>query len=143
MLYIGLFFLLLFIIIGIVIYRSGKKSGDTTLNLSNPLTDDPKASNNQGEQSSQSTINTLAGALYTDMNGASLTRDITNWQSAMVLSDTDFIKLYNTFNSKYQLQSGSTFTQWVNDESSFWTLNDSWPVTRNTIQQRLAKLNLK
>lgn len=134
--------LFIILIIGIVIYRAGKKKG--SINLSNPIIDAPNSSNTQGQQLSLTQIKELATQTKNDMSGGNLTHDAVIWGNVLALSDTDFVRLYNEFNAEFQKDSGQTFAGWVTAESSnSWIpFSGSWTQTQKVLQQRFSKLNL-
>jgi len=119
-------------------YRQGKK----TTTIAKLPTDDP----NTGNQSSgvgDSVISQISTDMYNDMKGLNWGsyHDETPFNSAMTLSDTDFVKLYNFFNTKYQKDSEATLTAWLNGEKAIpYSPFDSVKVV---MLSRLGKLNLK
>lgn len=81
-------------------------------------------------------IKRTANLLYQDMNGFNIWgHDYAGINAASVLNDNDLIKLYNTFNTTYQKESGETLTKWMDGE--FW----SYPDIPANIVLRLKKLN--
>lgn len=128
--------LLIILISGILLYRSGKKSGATKINISNPPLDDAG-----GAGISASEISNLSDEIYRDMkgvNGFGHNTDI--WQKFLALSDTDVVKVYNEFNTDYQTESEQTLKEWVYNESA--AFQPQWSIVKETVLQRFAKLNL-
>lgn len=124
--------LVVFIIIGIWFYRKGKKQ--TTI-APLPL-DNPDANNAYGVSFSE--LLQIADAMHKDMDGLNLLgHDVTPYEKYAALSDTDFVKVYNVYNEKYQKESGETLKEWIESESyAFDDVTDS-------ILARMGRLNLK
>lgn len=122
--------LLLGIGIAVYFYFQGKKKGQSqaNINVSSPLNPDGTA-----PAASESEISNLVTQLHDDMEGINYTHDETIWNNFLSLSDSDIIKVNNKFNAVYQLDSGESFVDWVDDESG------DYP---QTALQRLKKLNL-
>ena len=137
--------LLIVIIIGIVIYRSGKKSGLVAgaINLSSPVNDNPNGAVT-GPQASVAELKTLAQTIHDDMDGGNLTHNIDAWNRVLVLSDSDFIKLYNEFDFDFQKESGQTLRGWIESETSYYVpfLGTQWGSTKDALLARMNKLNL-
>lgn len=136
--------LLLLLVFGIIIYRSGRKKG--SINLSSPVIDNP---NNPGGNTTPVTatadIMALTDLVHRDMEGVNLEHDTDLWSNrVLTLSDTDFVRLYNEFNSKYQKDSGETFTQWIAGETAYYVplLGTQWGTIKDSLLTRLSKLNL-
>jgi len=130
--------LLLIFLVAIYFYYRGK-SQITIAPL--PIDDPAHPAGNTGG-ASDSEISRIATDLHTDMSGAAWNgHDNEPWKNSLALSDTDFTKLYNFFNTKYQSEHDSTLTGWVNDEQA-WT-DFTWYELRNAVLKRLGKLNLK
>lgn len=128
--------LLIILVAGILLYRSGKKSGATKINISNPPSDDAG-----GAGISTAEINSLSDEIYRDMdglNGFGHNTDV--WQRFLSLSDTDLVKVYNEFNTDYQAESEQTLKEWVYNEST--SFQPQWSIIKETVLQRFAKLNL-
>lgn len=127
----------IFIAIGIWFYRKGKKT--TTIAPvpnDNPNSNSP-ANNPAGVSDAQ--IAQIRDELYNEMNGVSLWRDTTPFINYMGLSDTDFVRVYNAFNSKYQAEGNGTLKDWIDSEygiGEFGTVKDQ-------ILSRMGRLNLK
>ncbi len=87
-------------------------------------------------------IQQIASSVYADMKGVNVFgHNVQLWTSQVTtLSNTDFVRLYNAFNSKYQPDSGQTFTQWVQNETNL--LLPQWTVVQQTVLNRCASLNL-
>ncbi len=67
--------------------------------------------------------------------------DIVPFQDALSLSDTDFTKLYNIFNTKYQQEYKETLTGWLTNESA--VPYSPFETVKDNMLKRLGKLNLK
>lgn len=134
--------LLTLLILGLIVYHFGKKAGG--INLSTPVIDNPgNPSNNTTPSVSNIDINSLATALYEDMKGANLFGHNTNtWSALIILSDTDFVRTYNQFDTQYQKDSGQTMKQWVENEQYTIVPYSQWDTIRNSVLKRMAKLNL-
>jgi hypothetical protein len=116
------------------VYRRGKRQ--TTLQDPGKLPGDNTGTVNTG--SSNDDLKLLVQAIHDDMDGLNWAgHDITAYQRALQLSDTDLIKLYNAFNSLYQQDSGQTLVEWITNEKYF-----NHEVT-DALLAKMAKLNLK
>jgi hypothetical protein len=119
--------------LGYYFYRQGKKTV-TLQALPNDLPGNPGsvsagASNNE--------IKLIAQQLYDDMDGYNFAgHNYDPYNRAITLSDTDLVKLYNTFNSLYQADSKETLKQWIESESYY---SNDLP---DALLARFAKLNL-
>lgn len=139
LLYIAGAVLLLLLIIGFVIYRSGKKSGkaEGVINLSNPVSDNTSSN---APAASTSEISQLAQAVYADMSGVNfLGHDIDLWGRVLALSDQDFTRLYNEFNLRFQKSTGESMTKWVENEYAYDPYTP-WNAVRKTVLAKMAKL---
>lgn len=96
----------------------------------------------QGGEIDQQKLNELAGDLYEDMKGVDLfgAHDIDIYERVAVLSNSEFVALHNTFNSKYQSDSGQTLTEWVRSE--FSVPYSQFETIKNTFVKRSNNLNL-
>lgn len=150
---IGAIALVLLVSLLIYAYHAGKK----TTSIAPVVKDDPNAPANDPTNNpagvSDTDIKTLVEKLYKDMSGANvLGHDSQAYKDLLALSDTDFERVYNEFNSEYQKDSGQTFKGWINGEGGYG-LTDllPWPFSGNadfralkdSTNQRFAKLNLK
>jgi hypothetical protein len=132
--------LVILIIFGWYFYKKGKK----TTTLSPIIPDDPNstsAGNNPAGLSNASLV-TLAAQAYEDMkgfNGTGHNDDI--YQAILELSDTDFSRFYNTWNSKYQVDTGETFIQYLSDQYALYF--SSFRTLKEAIMERAARLNFK
>lgn len=140
-LYIAAAILVLIIILSVFFYFKGKKKGSSQTSIQYLPGDLPYGTPNQPGATtgaSNSTIKSIAERLHQDMDGFNIWgHDMQPYQDAIILSDTDFVKLYNTYNGLYQSSSGETLTQWIENEK-FWE-NDITDAMLN----RLAQLNLR
>lgn len=120
-------------------YKKGKK----TTSIQDLPGDLPNSTNQNNNPAgvSNSEILQLVSDLYEDMNGVNFWgHDNSLFQKLLTYSDTDFVKVYNTFNSKYQADSGETFTQWLTNETN---VTGNFMVLKESILNRCAKLNLR
>lgn len=119
------------------VYFSGKANGATNINLSNPLT------NGEAPSASQAEVSQLAGKLHADLDGVNtFGHDNQAYQDLLAMSDTDFIRVYNEFNHRFQKDSGQTFHQWLNNEETWIQVGSKWPPLRDAAIQRMNKLKL-
>lgn len=124
---------LLFIVAGVYFYYQGAKKV-TLQSKPGELPGNPDAGNVSGASNDE--IKKLASDLYTEMKGFNLFgHDYTPYKDANALNDADLIKLYNTFNTIYQKDSGQTLIGWLNSESF---RNSDYP---DLLKTRFAKLN--
>jgi len=137
-LFIALGVLIFLVVFGYIFYRKGKK----TVSIQDLPQDLPgnTGTNNNPSGASNTELKMLVDDLYKDMDGANiLTRDIAAYQKLLTLSDTDTVKVYNTFNTLYQVESGETLTSWISNETGF----TGFTVLRDAILSKFTKLNLK
>lgn len=132
LLYSGIALLVVLIGIGWWFYHKGKK----TTTIAAIPNDTPEGANNSAGVS-LSQISQIADALYTDMDGFNWAgHDSQPYQDFESLSDTDFVKVYNTFNTKHQSEGNGTLKKWIEDEDyAFDDVVDS-------ILSRMGRLNL-
>lgn len=103
----------LMVIVGVWFYVKGKRK--TT--IAPPPQDNPDGSTNNVYGVSSAEIAVISDQLYQDMDGFNLTgHDSAPYEKLSALSDTDFVKVYNAFNTKYQKE-GGTLKEWIEDES--------------------------
>ncbi len=129
---------LLLIIIMVWVYFSGKSKGKQQggINISNPVTDPVSGSSSVSE----SEIRSLAGELYNDMKGLNFFgHNLEPWQRLLSYSDTDFIRVNNEFNLRYQQSSRQSFKVWVENESG----NIWWSTVKDTVLRKISKLNIR
>ena len=132
---IGAIVLVIIVSIAVYFYYKGKKT-TTQAPLSNDNPDPTGPNNSYGVSASQ--ISQISDALYSDMSGFNWLGHATQpYQDLSALSDTDFEKVYNDYNTKHQAASNETFTQWINGEDF------AFADLANSIRQRLGSLNLK
>ncbi|MBS1645701.1 MAG: hypothetical protein JST67_00025 [Bacteroidetes bacterium] len=106
----------------------------------------------QDNPSSQSSQNNPAGISDTDVKQISsdieneihgyhvLGHDPTPYQRLLSLSDTDFVRVYNQWNTDYQQSEGQTLAKMVAGE---WVLYDpAWDALQTSMNERFSKLNL-
>lgn len=132
--------LLLLIIAFIYVYRKGKSTTSIApVVKDNPNSNDPE---NNPAAASDTEIKRIANALHADMDGLTVGHDSQPYQDLLMLSDTDFERVYNEFNTQYQESSGQTLLGWIDNEViNFWDI--SFDALRTSIDSRMAKLNLK
>jgi hypothetical protein len=141
-LYIAIAVLLLIIGLSVFFYFKGKKKGSEKTSIQYLPNDLPYGDPGNGGAAAGSSnveIKSIANDMYDDMDGWNVItgHDMEPYKRAAILSDTDFVKLYNTFNSLYQLDSGQTMKEWLVNEK-FWN-ND----ITDALIDRCTKLNLK
>ena len=125
----------IFIAIGIYFYLKGKKT--TTIAPLPTDQPDPNQPNNANGVGA-GMISQIADSLYNDMKGWNwLGHDATPYKQLDSLSDTDFVAVYNDFNTKHQSESGETLVQWINGEQY------AFADVQNSIRDRFGRLNLK
>ena len=125
--------LVLLVVLAYFFYKKGKKS-ITTQYLPGDLPGNPSSGSDTGASNSE--IKALANELFNDIdgfNGLGHNNDVYN--RVILLSDTDLVKLYNTFNTLYQQRLEETMTVAIDNEK-FWE-ND----IPDRIIERLRKLN--
>lgn len=125
--------LIILVALGLYFYKQGSKK--TTLQyLPGELPGNPSSGNTVGASNDE--LKRLANAIYQDIDGYNiLGHNNDPYNSAILLNDTDLIKLYNVYNALYQSENNETLTQALINEK-FWE-ND---VTDSLIA-RLQKLN--
>lgn len=130
---------LVVLIVGVAFYyyRKGKKQ----VTIQAPPLDNPTGGNGSQQNNpygvSDSQILAIAGSLHKDMEGFNWNgHDIEPFQNLNALSDSDFVRVYNVFNSKYQAESEETLKQWI--ESETFVFDD----VIDSILSRMARLNL-
>jgi hypothetical protein len=117
-------------------YKQGKKQ--TTIS---PLPENDNPTGGIGETNEN--LSTLATNLYDEMSGFNWSgHDSTPYKKAVLLSDIDFVRLYNIFNIKYQGTSEQTLTGWF-DSETFFVLGSADNSIYKTFSDNLSKLNLK
>jgi hypothetical protein len=134
--YIAIGILLFLVALGYYFYRQGKK-GITIQALPFDQPTNPSTGATQGAPTNDNQIKVLAGSLYSDMEGFNYGgHDYAPYNEAITLSDTDLVKLYNVFNTLYQVKSGQTLKQWIESENYYYA------DVPNSLLKRFAKLNL-
>jgi hypothetical protein len=135
--------LVILVIVGIWFYRKGKKQttiapyvNDTPGATGSGSTTGTGTNNPAGVSVSQ--ISMISQALFNEMDGFNVWRDTKPFTDLMILSDTDFVKVYNKFNTDYQAEGDGTLKQWIEDESGV----GEFATIREAILQRMARLNL-
>lgn len=135
-------FIFVLLSVGIMLYILGKRKGAIKINVSNPIIDDPDDADNQGKQMTEVGILQLAQDCYQDMDGMNFSHNADVWSQVLALSDTDFVRLNNKFNLKYQAESEESFRSWVENETDISAFGFSWPAIKDSLLKRFAKLNL-
>jgi hypothetical protein len=125
--------IVLIMIIAAYFYYQGKK----TTTIAKVPVDNPDGTNNPSGVG-DGVISQISGDLHSDMNGWNiLGHNVTPYQQLVALSDTDFVRVYNLFNTNYEPASKETLIGWINDED-FWNKD-----VQNSILERAARLDLK
>lgn len=113
--YIAIGVLLTIIAVGVYFYRKGRKTTTTQFtpyDLPGNTTNTPQMAG-----ASNAEIKSIANGLYNEMKGVNFFgHDMEFYKRALLLSDTDIVKLYNTFNTLYQAESNETLTKWLQSE---------------------------
>ena len=120
-------------------YKKGKRS----TSIAPLVNDNPNstAANNNPAGISDSAVKQLADALYQDMNGVNtLGHQPEPYASLLAGSDTDFEKVYNSFNTDHQAEGSGTLKGWIEAEHPLY--DPQFDAYRTSILQRMAKLNL-
>lgn len=135
---IGLVALVVLVSVAIYFYKKGKKQVSVQV-LPYDVAGEPTGTGQPGTGNgiSNNQIKVLVQKLYDDMSGFNWSgHDQAPYQEMSTLSDTDFVRVYNLFNTLYQKESEQTLREWIDNEKyAFSFLTDS-------ILQRMAKLNL-
>ncbi len=132
--YIAIAVLVVLVALGIYFYRQGKKTV-TIQDLPEDLPGNP-GSVNSGSTNDE--IKIVSSGLYNDMKGFNYAgHNYEPYNKAATFSDTDLVKLYNTFNTLYQPDSGETLKQWIENENYYYA------DVPNMLLARFAKLNLQ
>lgn len=136
---IAIIILIIVIAIAIYFYQKGKK---TTTIAPVPI-DRPgdTSGGNNTAGASDGELKQLAVDLFTEMDGFNATRDYIPYDRLLLLSDTDFVNVYNIFNTKYQGSSGETLVEWVAGEKYIW--DDRFKTIKQNIASRAGRLGLK
>jgi len=130
---IGGIVLLFLVLLGWYFYRQGKKQV-TLQYLPGELPGNETSGNVVGASNDE--IKRIVNGLYSDMSGLNLTGHTHDpYNAAVLLNDADLVKVYNTFNTLYQEESGETLTEWIASESYVY------PEIPGTLLARLRKLN--
>jgi hypothetical protein len=126
---------IIIIIVAVIFYRKGKKN--TT--LSDLPNDNPTVNNGNGgvnmngNQISANEVVLLADQVHADIHCIFCTRNYALYERLGVLSDTDLVRVYNAYNSKYQAEDGETMLQALDNEFANF----------DTLKNRLRKYNAK
>lgn len=114
-------------------YKQGKKT-TTTQALPGELPGNPNSGNNNGASNDE--IKNIANDIHEDISGLNLFSGwkVATYDRALLLNDTDIVKLYNTYNTLYQKENEETLTQALQDEN--------FPISQlKLLIARLVKLN--
>ena len=93
--------------------------------------------------SDNSSLQMLAQNINSDLSGFNFLgqHDETPYQIALSLSNTDFVQLYNIYNTYFQPDSKETLTKWIeNDKSIFYS---PFETIKQAILKRLYSLDLR
>lgn len=132
--YIAIAVLALLIAIGFYFYRQGKKK--TAVQYAPE--DLPGNPGSQNVGASNDEIKAVANGLYLEMKGLNVFgHNMDFYKRALIYSDTDIVKLYNTFNTLFQSDSGQTLTAWLENE----LFSSTFESQAITLMERLKKLN--
>ncbi len=130
---ISIIVLIILIGLGIYFYRQGKKQ-KTLQSLPGELPGNPGSGNTTGASNDE--IKNIASGIFDDIDGYNLFgHDNEPYNNAVLLNDTDLVKLYNTFNTLYQDKLGETLTVAMTNEK-YWETNNP-----DIILKRLKRLN--
>lgn len=127
--------LVILVIVAIYFYRKGKKT-TTIADLPNDVPTGGTGNGGvilSGSQTSANEIALMAEQVHEDINCVFCLRNTALYERISVLSDTDLIKLYNVYNSKFQAQDGETLLQALDNEFANF----------DVIKNRLRKYNVK
>ena len=133
-LYIGGAIVLLLLLLFWYFYSQGKK----TTTIAKVPTDSAGAST----ASSSGTLTALSASLHSDMSGIDwlANHDESIFQQALTLSDTDFVNLYNDYNTTYQAADSKTLTAMIN--ACYSIPFTAFATDKAAMISRLGKLNL-
>jgi len=136
--------LIILAIVAIYFYRKGKKQ----VTISDIPTDNPQTTtgnggvNMSGQQLSVNEIVSLADQIHEDVNCVFCTRNTALYQRVASLSDTDLVRIYNAYNSKYQSKDGETMLEALKKELTAMFSSSAIPNMQSIIN-RLIKYNVK
>lgn len=132
--------LVILAVTGFYFYKKGKKKVTAVpLPSDKPVVIDGEVQNNPFGLS-RASIAELSEQLYSDMKGLTILRDNDLYSDWLRLSDTDFVDLYNIFNSKHQADSGATLKEWLYGEVGVW--GSDFNALKKDILTRMSRLNL-
>lgn len=110
-----------------------------------PLTQDnpgSTSSTNNPAGISDTDVKLLATQLYNELDSDHIFgHDETPYQSLLALSDTDFERVYNSFNTQYQTQAGETLAAYIQSEWGDWD-DYQFGALQTSMEERFSKLNL-
>ena len=133
--------LLILILVAWYFYSRGKK---TTTIAPLPIDDPTTGTTSNLSGTSDADISSLATELFTDLDEYDFfgNHDAAPYNDALAMSDTSFVKLYNFYNTKYQVEDdGQTLAMKVAGQNAIpYT---SWDALRDGMLKRFGKLNLK
>lgn len=125
-------------VVGIYFYEQGKKH--TTIAK---LPYDTDANGNiTNVPSDPALLSELSTEMYNDMVGISwfAEHDEDYYNQALAFSDTDFVALYNTFNTLYQSKINETLTGMINSCAAI--SGSAWSDAKSSMLAKLGNLNL-
>jgi hypothetical protein len=117
------------------IYKYGKSKTEPNLK------DVPKSVTGNLTENEVEELGALAKNLHSDMDDFSMTNNEKLYYQASILTDRKLIGLSNIFNSMYEVSSGQTLLQWLQNET-FTSLFNDIDVYADTVESRLLDLDL-
>jgi hypothetical protein len=94
-----------------------------------------------GASASQSQLTSIAQAINQDLTGVNIQHNPTPYQNALALSNTDFVALYNTYNSTYYPSGNGTMKTDIDGEWD-WLWPTEWQGLQQSLDQRFASNQL-
>lgn len=135
--------LVVILIVAAVAYYFYKKGASKTV-IATPVKDSPNSNDpsNNPTAISETDVKDLAFSIHEDLSGLNVIgHDLTPYQRLLSLSDTDFVRVYNSYNSQYQQSDGETLCQAINnDVVNIWF--QAWSSLVTSMNERFSKLNL-
>lgn len=131
------------IVVVLVIYFWGKRSGKTESTTTDLPKDTDWGKNNLTAEESTK-IQSLAVRLHNEMKGLSLIANNDLWDELMYSSDRVFVGVYNYFNQKYELEGKGTLRDWLEDEVSvdLYVYKSTFSAYKDAVLRRMDSLNI-